>query len=161
MNRLSALSRIAKRNGMIGFTMVEVLVALLVLSIGLLGLAALQGTGLRFSHQSYQRTQATILIYDIIDRMRANPQGLVNYPLDITTAPPASAKDCVTNSCSAAELANYDLNAWRDSIQKTIGSQRSAIARNGLFYVITIEWRESKFNEGANPSQTQSVTVQI
>ena len=58
-----------------GFSLIEVLVALFVLSIGLLGLAALQTTGLRFSHQSYERTQATLQAYDIIDRMRTNKSG--------------------------------------------------------------------------------------
>ncbi|HLE93281.1 MAG TPA: type IV pilus modification protein PilV, partial [Sulfuricaulis sp.] len=55
-----------------GFSLIEVLVALLVLSIGLLGLAALQTTSLQYNTGSYFRTQATFLAYDIIDRMRAN-----------------------------------------------------------------------------------------
>ncbi len=56
-----------------GFSLLEVLIALLVLSIGLLGLAGLQTLGLKFNMQSYQRTQAALLAYDIVDRMRANP----------------------------------------------------------------------------------------
>ena len=59
-----------------GFSLIEVLVALLVLSIGLLGLAALQAQGLRFNHDAYVRTQATNLAYDIVDRMRVNNTAL-------------------------------------------------------------------------------------
>ncbi len=55
-----------------GFTLLEILVAVLVLSIGLLGIAGLQVTGLRFNHSAYARTQATLLAYELADRMRAN-----------------------------------------------------------------------------------------
>src|SRR5262249_56408603 len=56
-----------------GFTLIEALVALLVLSIGLLGVAALQLTSLRSNPSSSFRSQATLLAYDVVDRMRANP----------------------------------------------------------------------------------------
>ena len=58
-----------------GFTLLEVLIALLILSIGLLGLAALQTTGLRSNTMATTRTHATQLAYDIADRMRANVAG--------------------------------------------------------------------------------------
>lgn len=61
-----------------GLTLVEILVALLVLSIGLLGLAALQTTSLRFNTSAYYRTQATALAYDLSDRMRANRQAALD-----------------------------------------------------------------------------------
>jgi type IV pilus assembly protein PilV len=55
-----------------GFSMLEMLVALLVLSIGLLGVATLQVRGQQFNQVGYLRTQATFLAYDIMDRMRIN-----------------------------------------------------------------------------------------
>jgi type IV pilus assembly protein PilV len=58
-----------------GFTLLEVLVAMLVLSIGLLGLAGLMASSLRNNHSAYYRTQATWLAYDVIDRMRVNRTG--------------------------------------------------------------------------------------
>jgi len=67
-----------------GFTLLEVLIALLVLSIGLLGLAALQTTGLRSNEMASMRTTATQLAYDISDRMRANPGRAAAAP----TTPP-------------------------------------------------------------------------
>src|SRR6185295_1538044 len=66
-----------------GFTMIEVLVSLVVLSIGLLGVAALQLTSLRSNHSSAMRSQATFLAYDIIDRMRANRAAAIAGKYDI------------------------------------------------------------------------------
>ncbi len=56
-----------------GATLIEVLIAIVVLSIGLLGLAGLQATSVQSNHSAYQRSQATLLGYDLADRMRAQP----------------------------------------------------------------------------------------
>src|SRR5690606_37316619 len=61
-----------------GFTLIEVLIALVVMSVGLLGLASLQTNTLAFNRDAYLRSQATALAYDIIDRMRANRDAAVN-----------------------------------------------------------------------------------
>ena len=107
-----------------GFTLIEVLVALFVLAIGLLGLAMLQTTGLRFNTNSYTRTQATLLAYDIIDRMRTNRVGFVagNYDIPnpaayntlwtLYSACKSSGCNCDTSTCDAATLARYDLGRW-------------------------------------------------
>ena len=55
-----------------GFTLIEVLIAMIVLAVGLLGLAGLQATSLRNNQSAYNRIKATQLAYDIADRMRAN-----------------------------------------------------------------------------------------
>jgi type IV pilus assembly protein PilV len=103
-----------------GFSLIEVLVALLVLSIGLLGLAALQTTSLQYNTGSYFRTQATFLAYDIIDRMRANTDAVVDndnngydQPTTTNVSPPVN---CDTTSCTSAELALYDVKKWYDRI---------------------------------------------
>lgn len=101
-----------------GFSLVEVLVSLLVLSIGLLGLAALQTTSLQYNTGSYLRTQATFLAYDIIDRMRANSAAIVDangtgYDQPTSTAVTYTV-NCGVSSCTSAELANYDVRKWYD-----------------------------------------------
>ena len=58
-----------------GFTLVEVLVTVIVVAIGLLGLAGVQLAGMRSNHSAYLRTQATIAAYDLIDRMRMDPNA--------------------------------------------------------------------------------------
>jgi type IV pilus modification protein PilV len=58
-----------------GFTLIEVLVTVIIMAIGLLGVAGLQLAGMRSNHSAFLRTQATIAAYDLIDRMRADPQA--------------------------------------------------------------------------------------
>lgn len=96
-----------------GFTLIEMLVAVVILSIGLLGLAGLQARSLQFNSSSAQRSQATILAYDMIDRMRANKDQAVAgaYDLDLATGPSGTI-NCETGTCVTADLANYDRNQW-------------------------------------------------
>lgn len=101
-----------------GFTLLEVLVATVVLSVGMLSLAGLQVIGLRTGHSSYLRTQATIQSYDIIDRMRANERG-VEYYNKPTLAGSAGTEDtnCETvNGCDTASMAAHDLFRWNEAI---------------------------------------------
>lgn len=92
----------SRRRHVAGFTLVEALVALVVLSIGLLGVAALQFTSLKANHGSATRTQAVYLAYDIIDRMRSNPTG--DY-----TLPPV-----------AGTVVGDDLIAWQQNITQAL-----------------------------------------
>jgi len=130
-----------------GFTLLEVLIALLVLSIGLLGLAALQTTGLRSNQMASMRTQATQITYDITDRMRANPVGTTvgDYVVDTTTHPTA-AKDCAAVSCIPAELASYDLDDWKDSLLLLPGGTGEIVqtVADPLTHTITVRWNEAR-----------------
>jgi type IV pilus assembly protein PilV len=96
-----------------GFSLLEVLIAMLVLSIGLLGLAGLQANSVSFNHGAYMRSQATSLAYDISDRMRANRQAALDedYDDDGTAALP-TCPDAV----AAGTVAEEDLAAWHISL---------------------------------------------
>ncbi|BAV33247.1 type IV pilus modification protein PilV [Sulfuricaulis limicola] len=134
-----------------GFSLVEVLVALLILSIGLLGLAALQTTSLQYNTGSYHRTQATYLAYDIIDRMRANSAAVADSDGNGYDQP-ASANvtagtNCDTTDCTSAQLALYDVKRWYDRIVATLPD---AVARPPTIQIsttkkvtVTIRWMES------------------
>ncbi len=126
-----------------GFSLLEVLIALFVLSIGMLGLAALQTTSYKFNHQSYQRTQATTLLYDIVDRIRANSTG--NYTLAATGTAPTAPTDCNTSTCGADDMAKYDLNQWVNGISTNLAGGQGAVATSGALnrFVLTISWVES------------------
>ena len=94
-----------------GFSLIEVLVAVVVLSIGLLGLAGLQTTALQNDHSAYLRNQATLQAYDMADRMRTNldavKQGYYNNPT--ATQHP----ECKTASgCSSQQMAENDTFEW-------------------------------------------------
>ncbi|MGB5305176.1 MAG: type IV pilus modification protein PilV, partial [Gammaproteobacteria bacterium] len=93
-----------------GFSLLEVLIAILILSIGLLGLASLQSNGMRFNHTSYLRSQATVLSYGIADTMRANRSASLNgdYDTDFT-------ENAATFTGSG--LAQTDLNTWKTQLE--------------------------------------------
>lgn len=150
-----------------GFTLIEILVALLVLSFGLLGLAMLQSTGLRFNTDSYMRSQATILAYDLVDRMRANKAGsdAGNYcltsttPVCETTAEPTAQTcgDTATGCDSPAQIAEYDLSRWYEMQKSSLspGASASSVRRElvttasgqTIFqYTITMRWSERDNN---------------
>ncbi len=105
-----------------GFTLIEVLIAVLVLSIGLLGLAALQTSGLGMNHSAYLRSQATILAADMADRMRANRAGLSAYDNTGTTAPTAVAGCTSTAGCNSTQLAQDDMAAWAADVAAQLPS---------------------------------------
>lgn len=94
-----------------GFTMVEFLVSIVVLSIGLIGLAGMQLTSLRDNSRAYMRSQASILASDLADRVRANPT--TNY-----TTVAASENSSCSNApgCSASEMAQHDLFEWNTKL---------------------------------------------
>ena len=100
-----------------GMTLIECLIALVVLSIGLIGVARLMLEGLRNGHGALLRTQAVNLVTDMAERIRANPSargayqcaGYVGGPSSHHCAPTDSAAG---TNCSAAELAEDDLARW-------------------------------------------------
>lgn len=131
-----------------GFTLVEVLIALLVLSIGMLGIAALYLESLRASRSALVRTEAVTLASDIADRMRANRN-------------PAGAYDC-GGTCDAGEggnaIAIADLNAWRTAVATQLPGGTSSVtyaagaANTPNAYVVTVSWTEIGY---ANPLSYQ------
>lgn len=161
------LDRSPPRHSEQGFTLIEILVAVLVLSFGLLGLAMLQATGLRYNTDSYMRSQATILAYDLIDRMRANKAGAdaghyclgSAMPVCETTAAPAEelCGDAPSGCASSAQLAQYDLSRWY-TLQKRFlspGAQDSSIRGEIVTtpsgsvinqYTVTMRWSERDIN---------------
>ena len=102
-----------------GFSLIEVLVALFVLSVGLLGLANLQSTSIKNSLDLASQSQATWLAADLAERMHANPDGLSSYVTGAgnnatpdCSALPYSCSDTHTSpatACSSQQLAAFDL----------------------------------------------------
>jgi type IV pilus assembly protein PilV len=95
--------------GQHGFTLVEVLVTVVILAVGLLGLAGLQAVSMRNNHSAYERTQAVQLAYDMADRVRANTEEQSNFDkLDGE----AHASCTSTSGCNASEMAENDVYEW-------------------------------------------------
>lgn len=102
-----------------GVGLIEVLVAIFILSGGLMGLAALQTKSLRFNHEAYMRTVASILSSDMIDRLRANSDEALatnNYSFTLGQNASGNADACEVAACSQSALADYDYKQWSDEI---------------------------------------------
>jgi type IV pilus assembly protein PilV len=128
-----------------GFTLIEVLIAMLVLAVGLLGLASLQAYSLRNTQSAYNRSLATELAYDLADRMRANnkPLGLAVYGSMQPTAALAQA-NCVTvsNFCPPDVMAENDLYQWNLAVTTALPSSSGVIAVAASVYTITVSWND-------------------
>ncbi|MBN8761285.1 MAG: type IV pilus modification protein PilV [Thiobacillus sp.] len=96
-----------------GFTMIEVLVAIVVLSLGLLGLAGLQAASLRNNQTAYYRGIATQQAYDMADRLRANLAGVrAGDYSNLAAGLPGSNPNCFASACTPANMAISDHFQW-------------------------------------------------
>jgi len=114
-----------------GFSLIEVMIAALVISIGMLGIAGLQLVSMKGSHQSYMRHQATFLVQDVMERMRANPSQLSVYDaFDTDTGGsfncPAT-KDCNAGTCNAAQIVAYDKSSLACGLNQHLSKGRIQI----------------------------------
>lgn len=109
-----------------GFTLIEVLISVVVLSIGLLGLAGLQAASLQSNNNSISRSQAAILAYDMADRVRANLQGrnAGNYHLPAAAAIAACA---TAPGCTASQLAQNDAAEWNAAITQVLAGGQGVV----------------------------------
>ncbi len=154
-----------------GFNLIEVMIAIFVLAIGLLGMASIQLTGLRSNQSAYFRTQASILAYDIADRMRANSaQALAtgyvqgdDTPFNTTGAALAIPACALFTSnlgpqnpagCSDREQATADLAEWTERVVNAnndvslLPSASATITRtNQNIFTVQVQWVENDLNE--------------
>ena len=135
-----------------GFSLMEVLVAVLVLAIGLLGLAALQARGVKFNHDAYARSQATYLAYDIIDLMRANRANAAAY---VAAGDPGGACNPTTSGPA------NDLACWYDALQAVLPGGDATIAQNGNQFDVTIRWQERGAREPTSQAECESVPSRV
>lgn len=136
-----------------GFTMIEVLIALLVLAFGLLGFALLQTMNLRFTQSANYRTQATNLAYDLLDQIRANRLVAPQYTA-ITTASftGLKAKSCGARPMGAVTV-DDNIKRWRCQVVDTLGEGSSAVvlyAADGTVNV-TITWGDVRWAAAGDP----------
>jgi len=177
---------IKKRRHQSGFSLLEVLISLFIMSVGLLGLGSLQITSLKGATNAHSRTIATMYAMDIADRMRANPQG-VKKGFYGTSFSCSGGKFCRNNKyCTPQELAKFDLQEVMCGTKRTSNSKREGGVVNSLLngtleitcdggcatkkavHVITITWGETGFHQklttndtNANNNFTQSLVVPV
>jgi type IV pilus assembly protein PilV len=116
----------------VGFSLIEVLVSVVILSVGLLGTAGLIAASLKNSNTSYYRTQATVLADDYIDRMRANLAAAKAGSYDVDKGP-----KCGTT----AGMAGFDCGEWTANLTTNLpgGDALGRVNASGVA-AVTIEW---------------------
>lgn len=143
-----------------GFTLLEVLVAMLVLSIGLLGLAGLMASSMRNNQSAYHSTQATWFAYDILDRMRANRAGALAGNYSAALSSPACSM-----AAPAGSIAAQDIGGWKNMIACALPEGDGSIVVNGANrrVTVTVQWNDSRgsVDTAALPGSAGSATRQL
>lgn len=137
-----------------GSGLIEVAIALLVLSIGTLGLAKLQISARRLGYEALQRTEAAALAMDLFERMRANRAALSAYTIPglgaaTGSALPAPATRCDLDTCTALQLAAWDLWQWERGLNGAATSDSAGglvsptgcVAVSGRRVTVDIVWQ--------------------
>lgn len=143
-----------------GFSLLEVLVAIVVLALGLLGLAGLQITSLQGGHGAYLRAQAALLAYDMGDRIRANQADIDGYAHASGAAPA-----CVDEPSTAGSVAEDDLADWLNSLACLLpgGNGSVAIDLSGDTDIVTISivWADRQGDDDSLTDGTFEFRIEL
>ena len=140
-----------------GVGLIEVLVAVLILAIGLLGVASMQAMTLKGTQSSYERTAALMAAYSLLDTMRShrgNESKLQEYEMDETCAPLSGTQTGIAK----------EKQAWLANLQRNLGHGTSTCgkvvvhATNPPEATVTIKWDDSRVKEG---SSTQTLEMRV
>jgi type IV pilus assembly protein PilV len=164
-----------------GFSLLEVLIAVLVLAIGLLGLAGLQSLSLKYNHSAYLRSQAVQLGYDMADRIRANLEALPEPPDPVGTATPATPgpynqpnfagnlanlpadPNCIATGCTTpADVADYDFRLWNHHIRDTLPDGFGVVSNPAFGLIeIAVSWTEQVDVDGDGTADLQTFVLRF
>jgi type IV pilus assembly protein PilV len=143
-----------------GFSLVEVLIALVIMSVGMLGIAGLYVQSMQAGRTSMFRHNAVTLAGDVADRIRANPTAAVSY-----IVPVGADNSCVTGgvNCTPAEMAANDVLLWKDQAGETLPNGdvtivfTAAAGATPPSYQITVTWTEP----GQVPAPSYAITIPV
>ncbi len=149
-----------------GFSLLEILIAIVVLSIGLLGLAGLQFSALRGNNQSYERSQAHALLAEISDAMRVNRAAAGNgaFELDAGATPANPPADCTDPlvTCTDAQSAAFALATWHQRMQILLPNSTAQITCStvlcgqGVMHNVRVIWDENRV--GLDPTNSTAAS---
>lgn len=151
INHLSALRGMLSTKYQVGIGLLEVLVALLVLSIGVLGAVTLQLKALRYTASAAYTTQASFLAYDMLDRMRANSTALSNYAIRVNPG--------CNDSAAASGILETDLQDFVGAVSCLLPEGYGSIAINDNHATVTIGWSEARIVTGDDSELVVGSTI--
>lgn len=138
-----------------GFSLVEVLIALVILSVGMLGIAGLYVQSMQAGRTSMFRHNAVTLAGDVADRIRANPRAGIAYQGG------GADNGCVGADCSEDEMAAHDIMLWRAQADGSLPSgDVTVVFDDTVFppeYTISVDWVEP----GTPPEQNYSIVIPV
>ena len=148
-----------------GFTLLEILIAVMVLSLGLLGIAGMQLSGTRHTYDAYLHSMALVQAQDMADRIRANIEGMRDGDYNAISSTPADP-GCAASGCTTAEMATYDAFRWNTDNAALLPSGAGAVTCTdvnattttmdiGSSCTITVRWdasRNGATGTGCNPA---------
>ena len=154
-----------------GFSLIEVMVTLAIVSVAALGMARLQTVTLRSNNSALLESQAATLAQDLIERVRANPAGDYTTTYDSAVADGAVRCEGLEANCDADAMAQFDLLQWKCSLGAIAIDDACAlrgvagqlpngdglITVAGNIYTITIRW----FDAAANTNRTLVISSAI
>jgi len=140
-----------------GFSMLEILVTLFLLTIWLLASAGVQSSSLQFNKAAQFRTQAVYLATELAERMQANKTATVAggyvYSGEAITSP-----DCLTAACTSAQLSQFDLAEWNGRVTGALPNATVAVTMAGatpiVTYTIVIGWSDRRTDRTYSTSGT-------
>ncbi|TAA45624.1 type IV pilus modification protein PilV [Pseudoxanthomonas winnipegensis] len=138
-----------------GFTLLEVMIAILILGFGLLGLAMMQTMSVRFSESSNQRTQATNLVYELLDQMRSNRLLVAQYAAASYTAT-STGTTCNYPTSGTAVSVSDSITLWQCRARATLGDGSSAVVTytDGVA-TVSLNWNDQRWEK--NPDRADGL----
>jgi type IV pilus assembly protein PilV len=145
-----------------GISLIESMVAIVVMALGILGILGVQMRTLAETQTSVRRAQAIRLIEDLSERMKVNPSAMANiseYTFAFGTTPATYTPACISVSCSNKALAKDDMEVWRQFVKTTLPAADASIfitedekadPKNRRQLGVMISWRENEKTNSAD-----------
>jgi len=158
-----------------GLSLIECLVAGVILATGVMGVLGLQLAALKAGQKNDHVLQAQFLASDIVERLTANARAITRGGYSLDGKPPKPDKDCNTGPCSFLETACFDLYEWYEAVERSLPSGAAGIEHVELeksdFYTVLIRWKpvvrnssgilEEKSNCGSGGINCYRVTIEL
>lgn len=134
-----------------GFSLIEVLVSIVVLAVGLLGLAGMQVVSLKNNHNSYLRTQATFLAHDAIERMRANRVEALSGGYDIDFG----------EGAGTGSVGQQDLSSWKERLARELpgGDGAISVGVNTRVALVQVRWDDARGDDSSENESADELLI--